>query len=366
MADAAYEYLDRILDRLQQSERIRRLLAVTLVVALASVAGMFLYDLLPREYRLTITGGSILSNRHHLAKVLQEEASNNGLLLDILPIQGSLEALSKVNDGAIDLAIVQGGLDTHFAHVQHVATLMPELIHVLVRPGIATVADLHGKVISLGSLGGGTHAVATQVLQFSGLESGIHYVEVNHSPEELLALRPDRLPDAVVNVSTVPSYLADFLVRERGYHLLEMPFPQALALRLGWVADAAILGYTYSVSPAVPERTISAIGVNLHIVANDNVEPRAIFALLSRLYSPAVAARFNGGFDESRIMAPPGFPVADGTARFLDRDKPFLSAEMWEHAHSTFGLVMSVLSTLLVVYKWLRGAPARTGKGTAG
>lgn len=360
--DAAYEILDKVLERLQSNHKVRRGLAGLLIVGLLAVAGEFLYDLLPRQYDLTITGGDILSNRHHLAKVLQQEALPNGVTLTIHPAHGSVEALEKVDKGELDIAIVQGGLDVDFPHVQHVATLAPELIHFLVRPGIERIDQIRGKVVSMGAKGGGTRVVASQILEFSGLESGIDYVEVNQSAEELLSMRPDRLPDVVVNVSTVPSYLADFLVRERGYQLMEMPFPDALALRLGWVANATILGHTYSVAPAVPPRTIRTIGVNLHVVANDQVEPRAVFALLATLYSPAVAARMRERFDEDKIMIPSGFPVSEGTELFLARNEPMLSAQLWDQAQSAFGLVMSVLSTVLVVVKWFRGGQPKPTK----
>lgn len=59
----------------------------------------------------------------------------------------------------------------------------------------------------------------------------------------------DQLPEVLVTVSMIPSTLADVMVKRRGFGVLEMPFPKSLALRLGWVDDATIPAYAYSVSP---------------------------------------------------------------------------------------------------------------------
>lgn len=360
MANEAEQLVQSFLKRLQKSRVARRVIAAAAVLALLGVAGQFLYDLLPRQYRLTITGGDLLGNRHLVAKVLEEEGAANGLSLRILPSAGSVEALEAVDAGKLDLAFVQGGLSADYPNVVHVATISPELIHFLVRPGITTVQDLVGKVVNLGSKGGGTRVVAKEILRFSGLNEGAEYAESNWSNEQLIAMRADRLPDAIVVVSYAPSFVADFLVKQRGYRLLEMPFPASLALRLGWVADTSILAYTYSITPAVPERDVKVIGVNLHLVANRNVDPHAVLKVLETLYSPQVESRVRQHFDEtSQLTLPSGFELSQGTQMFMARNDPLLSAKTWDRLKDAFGLVMSALSTALVIFKWFKGeAPA--------
>jgi TRAP-type uncharacterized transport system substrate-binding protein len=358
MANESEVILIGFLDRLRRNNRIRRALAVAVLLALLGIAGMFVYELLPREYELTMSGGDMMANRHYLAKVLQEEGAANGLSIRVLPTAGSLEALEAVETGKIDVAIIQGGLDSHFENVVHVATVSPELIHFLVKPEIKEVRQLNGRLINLGSKGGGTRVVARQILRYSSLADGIDYSESNFSNEELIALRPERLPDAIVLVSFAPSFLADFLVKERGYRLLEMPFPESLALRLGWVADSKVLAYTYSVAPAVPEKDLKIIGVNSHVVANRAVPARAIFKLLETLYSPNVENRFRQKFNEDKqLTLPSGFDLSEGTELFIRRKDPLFSEKTAEKLKSLFGLVMSVASTLLVVWRWFRSAP---------
>ena len=60
-----------------------------------------------------------------------------GLSLRIVGTRGSLEALSRVDSGELDLALVQGGLDPKFhPNVRQVAALHVEPMHLLVKEEI--------------------------------------------------------------------------------------------------------------------------------------------------------------------------------------------------------------------------------------
>ena len=355
MAGEAEKLVFDLLDRMQRNARIRAALAVALLAALVGIGAYMLYDVLPRQHTLTITGGDILSNRHFLAKVLQEEAAERGVSLRVNPSFGTHEALASIDRGELDLALIQGGLETHYSHVTHVATLQPELVHVIVKADIADVAGLRGKMVNLGSRNGGTRVVARQVLEFSGLTE-VDYTESNLDMEELVSRHPDKLPDAAILISSAPSEVAEFLVKERGYRVLEIPFPASLALRLGWVTDSKMLAYTYSVKPPVPASDIRTIGVNLHLVANENVDPHAVYQMLETLFSPALEVRLRVKMDEARLTVPSGYPLAEGTKKFLARKNPILSTENFDKLKSFLGLILSVASALLIIFKWFKGS----------
>ena len=358
MANEAEKILSQFLTRLQRNALVRKLLAVGLLLALLCVVAYFAYDVMPRHYALTISGGDIVSNRHYLAKSLQEEAASHGVSLDVRPVGGSQEALALMDAGKLDLAFIQGGLENSYPHVVHVATVAPELLHVLVRPDIKEIGGLRGKLVNLGSKKGGTRVIARQVLEFSGLTEGIDYVESNIASEDLLSMRADKLPDAIIITSFAPSDVADYLVKQRGFRLLEIPFPASLALRLGWVADSKILAYMYNVSPPVPASDIKTVGVNLHLVASDKVEPRAIFKVLDSLFSPSLEVHLKMKMDENLLTVPSGFELSEGAKMFIARKNPPFSRETLDRLQALFGLLLSIASTVLVVVKWFLGVPA--------
>lgn len=358
MANEARSILNDWLQRVQRNERVRRALAVAVLLGLLGLAAHYVYEVLPRTYALKITGGDILGNRHYMAGALRDEVAAAGVQLAIQPTEGSQDALTLVSQGKLDFALIQGGLELPYPHVSHVANLAPELLHFLVRPDIKDIAGLRGKRINLGSKKGGTRIVAKQLLEFSGMRDGVDYVETNLGTEDLLALRKDRIPDVIVITSFAPSNVADYIVKQYGYSLLEIPFPSALALRLGWVADTKVMAYMYSVEPPVPPRDVKTVGVNLQLVANSNVDPRAVFKVLEGIYSPGLQLRLKMRFDEDRILDSALYPLSSGTRAFMDRKNPFLSQATLKKVEALFGLILSVASTLIVVFKWFRGAPA--------
>ena len=360
MTSEARGILNDWLKRIQRNEGVRKALVFLLVITLLGIVAHYVYEVLPRAYSLKITGGDILGNRHYLAGALRDEVLLDGVSLDVLPTNGSLEALGLVSEGKLDFALIQGGLKLPFENVVHVANLAPELLHFLVRPDIKDIAGLRGMRINLGSKKGGTRVIAKQLLEFSGLQDGIDYVETNLGTEDLLELRKDRVPDVVVITSFAPSNVADYVVKQYGYSLLEIPFPSALALRQGWVADTKVMAYMYSVQPPVPPRDVKTVGVNLQLVANAKLDPRAVFKVLEGVYSRDLQMRLKMKFDEDNILESSSYPLSSGTRLFMDRKNPFLSQATLKKVESLFGLILSVASTLIVVFKWFKGAPPET------
>ncbi len=355
MANEADKVLNDFLSRLQKKSYIRKGLAISALMLMCGILGYVVFDIVPRQYHFKITGGDILTNRHYLAKVIQQEIEPKGVSLEILPTSGSKQAFDEVVNRKLSFAFIQGGLDLQSPDVVHVATIAPELLHFLVSKEVNSISDLKGKRINMGSKNGGTRIVAKDVLRFSNLIEGADYVESNITNEDLLTFHADRMPDAIVMSSFAPAPMADYLIKKHGYRLLEIPFPSSLALRLGWVADSQILAYTYNVHPAVPERDIKTVGVNLYLIAHKDVGSRAVFKVLETLYGPDIQRQLRIKLYEENILTSAVYPIAEGTLLFLDRHNPFFSNENLDQVKAIFAVLLSLGSTLLVIIKWFRG-----------
>ena len=352
---SAESLLEECLDRLRGYVWLRRFLSAAVVAGLLAAMGYFLWGLWPRDYSLTISGGDILSNRHQLAMVMRNEGAKTGLHLIVRPIAGTFGILEAVNDRAVDAALIQGGLDAPLPHIRHVARILPETLHLLVRGDIHSLMDLKGRTVNLGSPQGGTRVIGEQVLAFSELRLGVDYAPSAYNAEELLALPEAKLPDAVLNIATVPSFLAEELIRHKGFRLLEIPFPKALALRHGWVADAKILPYTYKTTPPVPDKEIQSLGVDLFLVAHKDVPDLAVLRLLEVLYSTGVRSALRLHIDPNAIAWPSGYPHSGGTDRFLQRNEPLFSEESMDRFKAMLGLLMSGATFIMMSLRWLRG-----------
>lgn len=353
MSGEASQILKKVLDFMQGRRSIRIALGVVLIGTLLALAARSIISLIPRHYALKMTGGDMVSNGHLFARILQKEAPKKNVTLSVYPQD---DALDQVSRGELDLAFIQGGLDTDHPNVEHVATLAPDLVHLLVKPGIKSLVDLKGKSINLGAKSSAAHQIGERITQFAGLHEGIDYVATTYDAEQLLALPSRKLPDGIFVVSAAPSYLVELLVRADGYDVLEIPFPESLALRYGWAANGQILGYTYNLDPPVPAKTISTVSVNTHLVAHAGTDPAAISKLLEVVYSPAVAAKLRQPFDEKSISIPSGYPLSPGTGVYLARNDSILTLETWNKLTSSFGLLMGFGGMFIVVLKWFRGA----------
>ena len=339
------------LEKARRHEKGRRILAMVLIALLLLISAKLIFNLIPKNYILSVTSGSVLSERHFLVKLLQDAVAEIFLSLTVSKTAGSLDALELVNSGKVDLALVPGGLVNSFPNVRHVATLPPEFIHFLVKPSIKNLEDLRGKVINMGERRETTRILARQILSHLDFVADSDYVETNFSSEELIGMRAENLPDVIIEVSYAPSILVDFFVKKHDYHILAMPFPTALAKRLTWLTNVTLSEYMYSIIPPVPSKDMPVAGVNLHLVANANVEPEAIAELLKVLYGPQINSRFSQKLVEEDLLVPSGYPVSAGTMLYLDNKQPMLTAEFTDKLSTMFQLLMSLCSILVLIWK---------------
>lgn len=351
----ALDILNKILDKIQNNAKARKFLAWFLVIILLAASSFFIYGLLPKKYTLSISGGNILTNRHQLVKILQEEALKSGITLNIQPINGSVEALKAVSQGDLDIALVQGGLEKKFPNVDHVAALPPETVHILVKPEITSIEDLKGKVINMGTLGGGTRVVAKNMLDFVELKRGTDYVETNYSDEDLINMIPQYLPDAIVSISYMPSYLADYFIQKYGYKILNIAYSQPFSFRYTWAEEGQMLTGTYGINPDVPEVDINTIGVELELVANSNVNPKAISKFLDVLYNSSIENVVKQPIEEECGDSFSSFPLSAGTVAYMNRNNPAFTVEFLDRIKYLAGSAMALISTGLAIVKWLKG-----------
>jgi TRAP transporter TAXI family solute receptor len=334
-------------------KRNRRFALAGIVVLLVGAVVWF-HDNGPAAWGLTMTGGDELGARHQLATILAHEVQPAGVTITVRPTQGSEEAMAMVDAGTLDMALVQGGL-TVGPNVRQVAALYPEPLHLLVRADLAPlgIPGLVGKRVNLGSKGSGTRQLATTVLAFAGLTPGRDFVDESSGYEALRAMPPEDLPDALFAVLSIPADLATWFVRERGYHLIEIPFAEALAYRDFRISSARIPLMTYSVNPPVPDRDLQTVGNQLLLVANANVDPRAIDLVVQGVYDGGFARAANlPALNSSALDRLPELPLHEGTRTYRSRKDPLLTTEAIDNIESMRSFAVSMAIALFLFWRW--------------
>lgn len=354
-SNEAYDILYNLLDKAQRNHRVRRIIAILLVVAMLAVLAYFVEGLLPKQYRLSISGGDILAKRHYLVKILQQEGLRNGLELDVNPIENNADALAAVSSGELDLALVPSGSGIRIPDVEHVASLPPETVHLLVRPEITDLNGLKGRVVNTGVLGEYKRELAAGLLANAGLYPDIAYVETQYSDEDMMGMRADRLPDALFSISYMPSYLTDYFVQVHGYQLIAMDFADSISYRYSWASPTEIPVGIYRVDPAVPAENLTTLGVAIEIIAHSGADPKAVAVFLETLYQSSADTVIHQPIVEEDGNTYSVFPLSPGTVQYLKRDQSIFTLEFVDSVKNIAGSIMAFLSTLIVVVRWFKG-----------
>jgi TRAP-type uncharacterized transport system substrate-binding protein len=313
--------------------------------------------------------------RHHLDIVLTAKE------------YGTLSALEEVDSPSdIKCALVLGGVTTRdYPHVRTVASVAKEHLHLLVKPDLAErgISGLRGTRIALGPPTTASYHVARDVLRFAGLlpttetKSGgysIDPITLQEALQEMTRVETAgkaeraeavaRLPDAVMFLAPLPSPLARQLVTSFGYKLMSFPFAEAYGLdRLnppsadGVRVDRSMLTpgvippYTYSINPAEPGKECPTLCVPLILVAQEDVDSKAVSFLLETIYdSPLTNAIRPPALNEQ--MNP--FPRHPGTDHYLHRNDPLLTPEAAYKFGTLGGGIGAFVSGVIAFYGFLR------------
>ena len=338
-------------------------------------------------FHLRITGGRLPGPKQRLAEVLGRESARLGVNLILTECTGSVESLDQVNDGRVDLAIVQGGLDSkRWTDVRQVAALHVEPLQLAVRGDLfeevkGNLRALKGRTIGVGEAGSGTEALAREVLSFAGLRPGSgdspgDYVAISLSHLQLREIEDrDRLPDAVITVSSLPTPIIRRMVAKWGYRLVPLPFGEAFSLAdliredgPGEVIPAGVRAvvdkvhlhgthipaFTYGVEPAMPAEPLPTFGARVLVVTNRKTSPEAVKRLLGAIFLTDFSEVARPPLETSLLDLPPEYPLHPGTVDFLQRNKPLIVGDILDPLEKVSSFLVAAVGALFVAWQTAR------------
>jgi hypothetical protein len=176
------------------------------------------------------------------------------------------------------------------------------------------------------------------------------------------------LPDAVFQVDTLPSPLADELVRIASYQVVSLPYATALRLdnrRDHGHADSqlensrlesvTIPAFTYGINPPTPAGNCETLGLRLLLIANKNTSANAVLRVLRGLDGD-VADRFHMDLDVANQTCE--FPMHAGAAAFAKGRKPMILSDLVEPVSSFFSVAGAAAAGAFGVWGFFRGLRA--------
>ena len=234
------------------------------------------------------TGGIYYPYGGGLAKVLNEQLPGVRATAEVTG--ASADNLRFVRDGRADLAFVMGDVLADAVRgkgvfegqplpIVSLATLYTNYMHLvtLSSTGVERVADLRGRVVSLGSPGSGTEIAAERVLRASGLDPGRDVTRQGLGVTESAGALKDGKIAAFFWMGGVPTPALQDLAHSPGVKMRLIPTGPAMPALLAAHGDVYVRGEVPAgVYPGV-DAPVPVSGVMNLLVVNASMEEQLAY-----------------------------------------------------------------------------------------
>ena len=280
---------------------------------------------------ITITGGPEGSIFQADAEKYRKILARNGVKLKILPSQGSLENLQRLNDKSfhVDVGFVQGGVSSGIPidKLVSLGSVFNEPLLVFYRgaTSIDLLSGLKGKRLAIGREGSGTRSLALALLKVNGIEPGgataLVDLEAKDAAQALLGGKVDAV--FLMGESAGPPVMRE-LLRGAGIRLLDFSQADAYTRRFIYLSKLELPKGSIDFGKNIPEHDVYLIGPTVELVARENFHPALSDLLLE------AAREVHGGAGllhrQGEFPAPleHEFRISDDASRFYKSGKSFL------------------------------------------
>jgi TRAP transporter TAXI family solute receptor len=320
----------------------------------------FFHSAPPRT--ITITSGPVGSSSETNAVAYRAILARNGVRLNIIPSQGSLENLHRLSDPSlkIDIGFVQSGITnelptTNESRVNKLVSLgsityQPLLIFYRSAAVVSLLSELKGKRLAVGPSGSGTRTLALNLLELNGIRQD--------GPTKLFDLDAEVAAAALTNGTVDAVFLmGDSASPKIMKQLLFTPDVQLLSFAQ---ADAYTRRYTYlnklelpmgsiDFGKNVPAEDVYLIGPSVEILARPNLHPALCDLLLEAAREVHGGAKLLQHKGEFPAALEHDFPLSADATRFYKSGKSFLYRFLPFWLASLVNRILVVFVPLIVV-----------------
>jgi hypothetical protein len=271
--------------------------------------------------------GSIFSNT---AEKYRTILARNGVKLQILTSQGSLENLKRLNDPAfhVDVGFVQGGVSQGItiAGLVSLGSVFYEPLALFYRSAepIDRLSGLRGKRLAIGLEGSGSRALALILLKANGIEPG--------GPTALLDLGGDEAAQALIagkvdavflmGDSAAPPVMRK-LMRTPGIRLLNFAQADAYARRFVYLSKLELPMGSIDFGKNIPAQNLALIGPTAELIAREDLHPALSDLLIDAAHEVHSGATLLQRAGEFPAPLEREFPISNDASRYYKTGKSF-------------------------------------------
>ena len=281
--------------------------------------------------------------------------ARHGITVQLHASEGAADNLRLLREGAVDMAFVQGGSGQIGANEQDsllsLGSLFVEPLWLFYREAKgkpATLPDLKGWRISVGTPGSGVPALFNRLLAANGLTpQDLRLRELEQTPGTMAFL--DGEVDALVFASAPEAMMVQMLLQTPGVALMPFPQAQAYASRLGFLTPVTLPQGVVDLALNRPARDVPLVASTTSLLARADTHP-ALRQLMAQaaveLHSPPGwfhRARDYPSLEHGEVpLAPEAERAIRGGPPLLQRYLPFWLANLIERMWLSLGLILAL------------------------
>lgn len=288
---------------------VRNLMRVWIVFAgLVMVAGLgFILARLHPPAEFVLAAGPADGAYAQIAGQYRYILAEDNINLIVRETAGSQENAELLEKGAVDAAILQGGIHVDGNDVEAIGTVFFEPMFFLARSEMSLPTNpalWSGLRITAGLSGSGTAAVFRDFVRAAGLNTDANTFQSLSYSDAITALDQDTVDVAVFIAPMDAPYLVK-AYRDPEIQFLALDYGEAISRRLAYADTVTVPAGAMSLNPVMPPRPHTLIALETRLAVQDSLHP----ALVNRLTMAAIRLHSDRGI----INDPNSFPSVDGT-----------------------------------------------------
>jgi TRAP-type uncharacterized transport system substrate-binding protein len=358
---------NRLLATLTETFGLSRAAAFSavLLVSLVMFSGAFWFFHSAPSDTIVITSGPEGSIFQSIAMKYRDVLARHRVKLKILPSEGSLENLQRLDDPSVrvDVGFVQSGITNAMKGGKPVSlgsiSYEPLLVFYRSATPVDLLSELNGKRIAIGRVGSGTRSLALALLGANGIEPGGATPLMDLGAEDATKALLDGSVDAIfVTGDSASSQTMRKLLRTPEIQLFNFAQADGYTRRIHYLNKLELPKGSIDLGKNIPAQDVYLVGPTVELLARPNLHPALSDLLLDaarEVHGRATIFQRRGEFPAPLEY---DFHLSADASRYYKTGKSFLYRYLPFWLASQVNRILLVIVPLVVLIPGLRSIPA--------
>ncbi|TXI10133.1 MAG: C4-dicarboxylate ABC transporter substrate-binding protein, partial [Rhizobium sp.] len=279
---------------------------------------------------LNIVSGPDGSTYRAMAEKYKVILERNGITLNILPSQGSLDNLHQLADldSDADVGFVPSGFSTgtDISNLTSLGSVFYQPLTIFYRGSkpLERLSELKGRRIAIGGDGSGTRFLALALLKANGIEPGgktnLEPLEGTKAMDALIARKADAI--FLTGDSAAPANIRK-LLHTKGIRLFEFPQADAYVRRFSYLSKLELPAGAFDLGENIPRKPINMLAPTVELVARWDLHPALSDLLIEAAREVNSRATLFQKANEFPAPLQHDFQISDDATRYYQSGKGF-------------------------------------------